>query len=526
MLHGDRWGRLLAILILLMVPTSAGAQRAVVFDGSFAAADTFAADLGNPWAASLGNGGFGCSGVNYASPGGTSTPAPLSPAVQPGDLPAGTPLRDYIAGRPPLPPLPIDSLEDDCDVVAVFPQVEAYVAQVLSDGASRIAALGVCRSQFEQAYCSFAAAVEIAFEESSCGVCVLASGELSGSPGRTCTDFPGAWGRCVEIRTTIARDLPALLDDLDREIASCEALRDEMQAAVGLVPASMRASEKQGLLEWASRRFADIEDIEECAADVHADLIDMVNGVDLASAQDSCDQCAGWSGGGIYRWLASPTADVAPDASVLFGVASLFAATASTVSDVDLAARYTQISQSMAAIPAERVLRVELPTHALGETIAVGLRDANLPDDGISPLAVVIRSLPVPVSQPIGALDRRVAGDAWRALSRAVDPAATLPGATDDDSDGVRDAFETATGSFASNTNVGTSSDLVDSDGDLYTDGTELFAGTDPNDPASNPPAVLAALAALPALAPPALGLLLGVLAVGGILHAARQKKR
>ena len=139
-LHGSRWSGWVAAVILVVLPSSAGAQRAVVFDGSFAAADTFAADLGNPWAASLGNGGFGCSGVNYVSPGGTSTPAPLSPAVQPVDLPAGTPLRDYIAGRPPLPPLPIDSLEDDCDVVAVFPQVEAYVAQVFSDGASRIAA--------------------------------------------------------------------------------------------------------------------------------------------------------------------------------------------------------------------------------------------------------------------------------------------------------------------------------------------------------------------------------------------------
>ena len=87
----------------------------------------------------------------------------------------------------------------------------------------------------------------------------------------------------------------------------------------------------------------------------------------------------------------------------------------------------------------------------------------------------------------------------------------------------MRDAFETATGSFASYTNVGTSSDLVDSDGDLYTDGTELFAGTNPNDPDSNPPAVLAALAALPALAVPALALLFASLAVAGVLRARRR---
>lgn len=79
----------------------------------------------------------------------------------------------------------------------------------------------------------------------------------------------------------------------------------------------------------------------------------------------------------------------------------------------------------------------------------------------------------------------------------------------DDDGDGVEDVHETGTGFFVSATNTGTSPTRADSDGDGFDDGTEISAGTDPNDPASSP-----AVPRVPSLALPLRALLVGLLLV------------
>ncbi|MFP6656227.1 MAG: thrombospondin type 3 repeat-containing protein [Myxococcota bacterium] len=61
----------------------------------------------------------------------------------------------------------------------------------------------------------------------------------------------------------------------------------------------------------------------------------------------------------------------------------------------------------------------------------------------------------------------------------------------DDDGDGLADAAETNTGVFVSSTNTGTNPLLVDTDGDGFTDPTEIAAGSDPNDVTSIPGAAV-----------------------------------
>ena len=60
----------------------------------------------------------------------------------------------------------------------------------------------------------------------------------------------------------------------------------------------------------------------------------------------------------------------------------------------------------------------------------------------------------------------------------------------DDDGDGLDDDVETGTGVFVSASNTGTSPVDFDTDGDGLSDGAEVLAGSDPNDPGSPPPNV------------------------------------
>ncbi len=59
----------------------------------------------------------------------------------------------------------------------------------------------------------------------------------------------------------------------------------------------------------------------------------------------------------------------------------------------------------------------------------------------------------------------------------------------DDDNDGLADSVETGTGIFVSPLDTGTDPFADDSDGDGFTDGHEVSAGSDPNDPESIPTA-------------------------------------
>jgi len=82
----------------------------------------------------------------------------------------------------------------------------------------------------------------------------------------------------------------------------------------------------------------------------------------------------------------------------------------------------------------------------------------------------------------------------------------------DSDSDGLLDIYETNTGVFLSSTDPGTNPNNPDTDGDGFTDGAEVDAGSDPLDPASTPNNI------------PTLGFLGGALLVLAIVIAARRR--
>ena len=510
----------LSVAFLSLVPTGAHAQRAMVFDGSLAKGDTFVVDLGSPSPVSLGTGGFVCSESSHLSPGGIVTPPPQSQPVEPAGAGLTAGRRDFLASPPPLPPLVIDSLEDDCDVVAQFAQVQAHLDQLLLDAASMVAAQNACLVEIGQAYCDFVAAVEsIAISPESAGN-VQDGSQHSSSTTMTffsdCDEVPF----CGCIASILHSPLPFLLDEMNRELANCEEIRDRLIARKAELPAADDPFNINSFFDWADARLAESERLGPAMVKLQSDIGGEVSTITLAAAQANCDECPSPF---LPRSFFFPpfSIEVARDDSVISSLAGAFSATASSEADLALAARYAGIAQKLPTLPTDRILYVSHPTDAPGETLAIGLRSSSLPDDGVSPLAVIIRADPSS-STPMGIVDRRVVLDAWRALSRTVDPAATSADPADDDGDGLRDAFETQTGIFASFVDTGTTAGLVDTDADLFTDGTEALAGSDPNDPTSSP---LTLAAAVPVLAPVGAALAALLLARAGMRRISNRRQ-
>lgn len=90
----------------------------------------------------------------------------------------------------------------------------------------------------------------------------------------------------------------------------------------------------------------------------------------------------------------------------------------------------------------------------------------------------------------------------------------------DDDGDGLLDDVETNTGVFASPGNTGTDSLAFDTDGDGFSDGAEVAAGSDPTNPLSTPGAQL------PALSPIASVCLALAIVCGALLEQTRSRRK
>lgn len=128
-----------------------------------------------------------------------------------------------------------------------------------------------------------------------------------------------------------------------------------------------------------------------------------------------------------------------------------------------------------AAFGPARLVRPGVPTTTIGTGASAGQGDALGPSGSPTTLTTLLPGVWPVAARVLPALDLDHDQHPW-----FLDD--------DDDGDGLLDVVETATGLFVSASNTGTSPVDADSDHDGHSDGAEVAAGTNPNDPLSPPP--------------------------------------
>jgi hypothetical protein len=489
---------------------AAAPQQAVVFDRSGVAADTFLVSLSsNGFQLDLGPGGFQCPTGSHVSPGGVVTQGPAQEGVAPSSTGLGTEITNFFVSQPELPLLGFLGAQDDCDLVVSFASVPAYLDQSVASAQTHISNVDVCVGQVEQTYCDVVAAVEAAISTSgfceSCPMTMFHQDDIE-DDGDYDYGIP-----CSLILEQLVTQIPSHLDSIRAALASCEALRTEMLSLLASIGPSETEGEKQYILNVADEGLAAAQGLPVAAQDMLSEIESLRNTATLAAAQSSCAECPNLTG----VFLPSAAISLVSNAGVLTSIAEAFQSASVTEPDSDLAARYADIAARMQAIPPERVLHLSHPTGRDVGSHRVALLDQSLGDDGVSPFAVVISA--VASEEVMNFVDNHIVLDAWRAVTRTLDPRAPLPDDEDDDNDGVRDVHETGTGQFRSRLDTGTNSLLPDGDSDFFWDGTETNTGSDPNDPGVVPMTFIP----IPILGASALALLL----VASVLLALRYQR-
>lgn len=453
----------------------------MVFDGSGNAQDTFLVSLtGQSLRLDLGSGGGSCGAGDPTPPEGVVS-VDLTNNVAAADDGVGTSLTTHFLSQPHLAQLELISMHDDCELAADPSAALTALATAVTTVENAVAGVDSCLAQCDAIFCDIVATLG-SLPQNAEGTFVRVgpldvAAEASGGRSlyeETCDVF------LVRLRT----DLPEMVTAATAALASCEDALSHLQLLQSAVATltETNPSSRYHVLAWAGlRRSA----AENAAARVHGLLqgvYDLQAELTPAALGSSCADCPKETGPVNHRSVA---VSLKQDASPLQPVAAAFQTAAAAESDPDLADRYLAIATRMLAIPVPRVLHVRHPAETRVGTTFVGLLAEGEPDDGASPLAVVIGGEVTP--RRMSFADERILSEAWRSFFRVIDPGFAPPEDEDDDDDRLRDAHETDTGQTVSFEDTGSNPTRHDSDGDFFWDGTEIDLGADPNDPTSVP---------------------------------------
>jgi len=400
---GRRWAALTCIAVVTACggaksPSVAGpaaTSQGVIFDASISAsAGTLLAYTLVGIRVDTGPGGFPCPPAVHIAPGGIAVLAPQSVGAQTIEL---GPAFDQAAGEPPEPdPSFLDGIENDCDLVATYDELVAYLDAACSSAKATIAQLELCVGLAEVVYCDVVEKVEIATTVGfRTRVDTFARNFAPGSHGRRLPR--GSLDPCAELQLLLYL-FPQAIDALRFEHAGCEDALTGLEDVLARTETMHTESEKQVRLRAADAYLSDAHTRLERGRELLAELQAAKAGFVLADLQASCSRC-----GPQFMFEPPPAAGAVlrrrhwdPLAPV---VAALDAAAAAT-SDPNEKDRHEELARRLRQTPGDRVLHVTFRGRGEVGMDYVVLSHPPAQDDGSAPLVVVLSALPASADLP------------------------------------------------------------------------------------------------------------------------------
>jgi hypothetical protein len=429
-------------------PPTKAAIQSWVFDGAFQAAVTLGVAYTDSGVVSYLRDGLVCA-QGDSNPIGFVSLGPAQASVYRAAPPLSFGLQLDPSFIPqPLPPAVDPALvTNDCVALQHETGVQSYIAGLKIQIDATAAQTQACVENARQLACEVLDLVPLAVtkcnETTLCDVII--SGDLvegvegSDTPDETQGDF-GSFP-CHECERALS-ELPYLVKGATQGLAGCQKQVGDLEFwRNGL--AGFLASQDQPLTNFFGGLFftkgvgvlADRARAEVDAAESASDAVDAtVESFAETSAAcshsnlvESCDACDGDTGtpppvpltGAVKSQLS---------ARHLGKIATALRTEARRTTDTALRDRYTALANRLRRMPDARVLDVTAPASVPFSQNFVALRRSDLPDDGRSPLAVVmtlVRSRRCP--PPLSRTDRLLLDDGWETFRRTLDPGRDCP---------------------------------------------------------------------------------------------------
>ena len=427
-------------------PTNAAIQS-WVFDGSFQAAATLGVAYTDSGVVSYLGNGLVCS-QGDSNPIGFVSLSPAQAAVFRAAPPLSFGLQLDPSFIPQLMPPAIDPalVTNDCVALQQETGLQSYIAGLKSEIDVTAAQTEACVQNARQLACEVLDLVPQALTKcQQTHLCDVAPSlgllEASAPTDTASSHSPLQGWPCHECEQAMS-ELPFLVKDAAQALTGCQKQIADLEFwRNGL--AGFLASEGQPLPNFfgglifikgvgvlADVARADVETAEAASDAMNAALESFGETSATCSHSnlvESCDACDGNAGPPPPVTLTGAVKSQL-NARHLRKLATALRTEARGTTDTALRDRYIALATRLRRMPDARVLDVMAPAGVPFSQNFVALRRSDLPDDGRSPLAVVmtlVRSRRCP--PPLSRSDRLLLDDAWETFRRTLDPGRDCP---------------------------------------------------------------------------------------------------
>jgi hypothetical protein len=306
----------------------------------------------------------------------------------------------------------------DCDVLAVFSEVQKYLSEVQARAEQAESQVNQCLNNVRRLHCTITGAIDNA------RLIPFSPGDINGfpsgpSPMASAGRAEPIGDHCAACAEALA-GVPQRLDALESEVGSCSAQFDALSDALGEINAAIEsdgglsATQKRRNQQTADQHLARAEEASARASDADAALADVGGACSLTNVTTSCETCSPESElrhrsrAVLVEWNGQPIGRLVGE----------FHAAART-GPVELAERLRDLAFRLIRLQDDRVLHVTFRTTSpiSQDFVALAPRPAGVVDNGRAPLAIVLtglsRDAPLPA---MTAHDQRLVFNAMRAF--------------------------------------------------------------------------------------------------------------